>query len=514
MKTMSLLKMIAPFLFFVFVCAGASSQRILYSEPGKDDTRRLNFEIAGKVGGNFLIYKNIRNINRISVYNNEMKELATTEQDYLPDNDRLINVDLFPYNDFCYVIYQYQKKNIVHCMAVKVDGMGKKISDLVELDTTQISFAANNKIYTSITSEDKGRIMIFKINSKNRKLYAITTLLFNEKLELLKKDRLSLKMEERFDHLYEFNLDNDGDFVFTKVHREYADNISEASFLVKYAMADSFATYTIPISECYLDDIQVKTDNYNRRFIFTSFYNKAKRSSIEGLYFLVWDKAARSTLLENKVEFSEELKREARGTSNWKMAFDNFFIRNIIIKKDGGFLLGTESYFTTSRYSSWNRYDYLYRSPWLLSPVDYYYYYPGYYNSYWNRSYWNSGNQAVRHHSENIVVFSFDKNGRTEWSNVISKSQFDDEMDHLISYQLVNTGGQLHFLFNALEKRTQLLNDFSLSGDGTITRNPTLKNLDKGYEFMARYGKQVSAKQIIVPCYYRNYICFAKIEFN
>jgi hypothetical protein len=87
-------------------------------------------------------------------------------------------------------------------------------------------------------------------------------------------------------------------------------------------------------------------------------------------------------------------------------------------------------------------------------------------------------------------------------------------MDHLISYQLVNTGGQLHFLFNALEKRTQLLNDFSLSGDGTITRNPTLKNLDKGYEFMARYGKQVSAKQIIVPCYYRNYICFAKIEFN
>ena len=48
--------------------------------------------------------------------------------------------------------------------------------------------------------------------------------------------------------------------------------------------------------------------------------------------------------------------------------------------------------------------------------------------------------------------------------------------------------------------------------DGQITRNPTLKNLDKGYEFMPKYGKQVSASQMIVPCLYRNIICFAKIE--
>ena len=39
----------------------ATAQKIVYSESEKDDTRRLNFEVAGKVGGNFLIYKNIRN---------------------------------------------------------------------------------------------------------------------------------------------------------------------------------------------------------------------------------------------------------------------------------------------------------------------------------------------------------------------------------------------------------------------------------------------------------------------
>jgi len=59
-----------------------------------------------------------------------------------------------------------------------------------------------------------------------------------------------------------------------------------------------------------------------------------------------------------------------------------------------------------------------------------------------------------------------------------------------------------------------LLNDFSVTPDGQINRNPTLKNLEKGYEFMPKYGKQVSAKQVIMPCIYRNYICFAKLDYN
>ena len=69
----------------------------------------MNFEIIGKVAGNFLIYKNIKSKNYIAVYNNELEQTAKEELDYIPE-DRLINVDFFPYTDFSYMIYQYQKK--------------------------------------------------------------------------------------------------------------------------------------------------------------------------------------------------------------------------------------------------------------------------------------------------------------------------------------------------------------------------------------------------------------------
>jgi hypothetical protein len=498
----------------LILCTGltATAQKILYSEPDKDDTRRLDFEIAGKVGGNFLIYKNNRNKSWIAVLDNEMKQIAKAEQDYVPDNDRMINVDFFPYGDFCYMIYQYQKKNIVYCMASKIDPFGKKIGNVIELDTTQIGFAANNKIYSVMSSEDKSHIVVFKINSKNKRTYLMTTMLLNDKLEMQKESRLAIPMEERNDYLGEFQLDNEGDLVFCKFSRNNNDNINRAVLAIKHAQEDTLVSRELNLEKTWLDEIHIKVDNFNKRYLLTSFFYNERRGNIDGFYFFIWDKVKGTPFFETTSVFSEELRREARGDATIKMAFNDYFIRNIIARRDGGFIIGGESYYTTSRFNSWNRWDYLYGSPYMSSYNNSSYYSP-YYNNFWwaNRS---GSSQAVRYHADNITVLSFNSEGKLEWTNVMGKSQFDDDSDDLLSYQLMNTGGQVHFLFNQQERRNNLLNDYSIGPDGQMVRNPTLKNLDKGYEFMPKYGKQVSARQMIIPCTYRNYICFAKVDYN
>ena len=503
-------RIITGLLFMAYLSAPA--QKIVYSDYDKDDTRRLNFEVAGKIGGNFLIYKNIRNKSWIAVYNNDMQQVAKVEQDYVPDNDKMINTDFFAYGDFCYMIYEFQRKSTVYCNAVKIDGNGQKVGEVVPLDTTHVGLVANNKIYTVLASEDKNRIIVFKINSKNKKNYSITTLLLDNQLGVLKKSRLSMPMEDRDDDfLGEFQLDNDGDLVFTKYNRINSENIGEAAFVVKYAQADSFEVKKLNLEKTFLDEIKIKPDNYNKRYFLTSFYYKERRGNTDGYYFYIWDKQTKQVIMEDTITFNEELRKEAKGSSTIKMAFNNYFIRNIITKRDGGFIIGSEDYYTTSRGNNFNRWNYMYGYPYMR-PMDYYYYSPTYSNYWWN-SRWND-NMNVRYQADNIVVMSFDKSGKREWANVITKEQFDDQTDDLISYQIMNTGGQLHVLFNNLEKRMQLLNDFSISPDGKVNHNPTLKNLDRGYEFMPKYAKQVSAHQIIVPCLYRNFVCFAKIDYN
>jgi hypothetical protein len=470
----------------------------------------MDFEIIGKVSGNFLVYKKIRSQAYVAVYNTDMEQIEKHEQEYLPD-ERLINVDFFPYNDFAYVIYQYQKRNVVYCDAVKIDGNGKKISDPIALDTSHIGFAASNKIYSTVTSEDKSKLMVFKINSRNKSRFVITTLLFDNNLALSKRSSFVMPMTEREDYLDEFNLDNDGDFVFAKFNRNNNETINSTNLIWKKADSDTITNIEVPHNEILLDELHIKVDNANQRYFLTSFYYKQKRGNIEGFYFYVWDKQTQLSTLHNSVVLSDELRKEARGDANMKMAFNDYFIKNVIVKKDGGFIINTESFYTTSRFNSWNRWNYLYGMPY--STYDYYTIYSPYYSTWWWRSrYDNSGN--VRYHADNVTILSFDKDGKLQWSNVIHKEQYDDDSDDHISFQLANTGGQLHYIFNMDEKRTLVLYDFTLSPSGQISHNPTLKNLDRGYEFLPKYGKQVSATQVIIPCFFKNYICFAKIEFN
>ena len=506
--------MLAQKLVFLlsFVCFSivGFSQKIVYSEPDRNDSRRMDFEVIGKIGGNFLIYKDVGNKSYITVYDNEMKEIAKEEHEYLPD-ERMINVDFFPYADFAYAVFQYQKKNIIYCNAVKIDGNGKKSSTVVTLDTSHIGFAANNKIYSAVSSEDKNKLMVFKINSRNRTNYLVTTLLFDNRLTLEKRTSFRISMDDtRDDYLDEFNIDNDGDLVFIKFSRGANDAINKAELIWKPAQADTISTIQIPMEKIYLDELHTKVDNVNKRYFLTSFYYKQKRGNIEGFYFYTWDKKSQTPSLMSAVPLGEELRSEARGDASVKTAFNDYFIRNIIVKRDGGFIIGSESYYTTSRYNNWNRWNYLYGSPY--SSLDYYSYSPMYSSSWWRNQYYND--QSVRHHADNITILSFDNTGKLEWSNVIHKQQFDDGMGAQVSYQIVNTGGQIHFVFNEEEKRVRLLNDYILLPDGQINRNPTLKNLDRGYEFLSKLGKQVSSRQLIIPCYFRNYICFAKVEFN
>ena len=491
--------------FFLITPLLGIGQRITYTEPERDDSRGMAFEIIGKINGNFLVYKNIRATHFICVYDDDMKLVAKNNLTFLPD--KVLNVDFIAYPDFCYMIYQYQRRSILKCMAVKFDSKGQQVGDAKLLDTTFIGFFADNKIYNTINSEDKQKIIVYKIQKKYEK-YTYTTVLLNSNLELIKKSRILMQYEERKNTLSDFYADNEGNFIFAiggkSTNRDF---INSLSLITKDAFSDTFNFHNINIGKGYLDEIKVKVDNINKRYLINSFYYSTKRGDIDGIYTGLWDRNTNSQIIGVVGNFNDTLKREARNQGSYKMAFNNFFIKDVILKKDGGFLLTGEDYYTQSRSNPWNRYDYLYGSP--FNNYDYYYS-PGYYNPYRYRNLYNAN--QTRYYYDNIVVLSINKKGETEWANIIHKSQFDDESDRFMSFHLFNAG-KIHFLFNESERKNRVLNDDTIDADGVITRNPTLKSLDKGYDFMPMYGKQVGARQVIIPCDYRNFICFAKIDY-
>jgi len=495
----------------VALAGEVTAQNIYYSDPDRADPKTLQFELIGKLGGQFLVYKSYRDQHFIYVYDNGMQTLDKVK---LPmENGRLLSTDFLVYPDFAWFFYQYYYKGAIYAAALKIDPSGKPVGNEIVLDSTQRQSLSNSKVYSVINSEDKNQIMVFKINTTNDRRHVLTTCLFNKELSLQKRSVVPVEMPQTNDFLSEFTLFNDGEMACIRASGTSSnDNINKVTVIFKDPLWDALSMGELSVKGIFLDDIRMRADNINKHYVITSFFSKMKRGNIDGLYYAVWDKERHTEVMHASTIFSEELRADARGDGAIKTAFNDFYIKQLVMRRDGGFILAAESVYTSTRGGNLNRWDYLYGSPFRMTN-DYFLwnnpmgFYPWGYNGMFN------SNNFTRFYAENVMVLSFDPAGKLEWSNIVRKSQFDDNKDDMIGFALVNTGNQLHFLFNSYEKRIQILSDQSITSEGQLIRNPTLKNLDRGFEFMPRHAKQVGLRQVLIPCQYRGYICFAKIEF-
>jgi hypothetical protein len=277
---------------------------------------------------------------------------------------------------------------------------------------------------------------------------------------------------------------------------------------------DTLLKHPVVMPKIYLDDIRVKLDNTNKHIIMAAFYSNQKRGNIDGLYSVVWDRNSDTLLTAKTLVFNEELKSNAKSDGPYRAAFNDYFLQAIVVRRNGGFVVVSESAYSSSRGIYNNRWDY-YGNPYWSNSNSYLYgssY--GYGYSYpWMSPYGYGSNQLTRYYADNIAIVAFDSLANKEWASIISKSQYDDNSDNFIGYGTYVTSEKVNFLFNQFSKRTLLLQQQSIEASGKVTPAPTLKELDKGYQFMPRYIKQVSSKEVLIPCQYRNYLCFAKIEF-
>ena len=336
------------------------------------------------------------------------------------------------------------------------------------------------------------------------------TLLFDNEMKLLDKRRYLLPYNDSRDRYDNFSVSNDGGFVFTfSSQLGYRDNSNKLDLLIKNPFKDTLSYYNIDLKERYIDEVKLKIDNRNNRYLINTFYYKKNRGTIEGLFNYVFDNATATSVVSQFIEIQDSLRAEAKPSGQLRFALDNFFIRQVVVKSDGGFILTAEDFTTDTRNNNnFNRYDYLY-NPYSFNTYGNYYYnpYTGFY-----RPLSGFNNQTTRYYYGNILILNISKSGQLLQSNVLPKEQYDDNEQNFMSFSIMTSGKEIHFLYNT-DRKYQVVSDQSVAADGTITRYPTLKSPQKGYEFMPSLSKQVGGSQMIIPCAYRNNICFAKVDF-
>ncbi len=471
----------------VFSASPLSAQKILYSPYDKFDFRSGEFTVVGKVGAKLYVYRGSADGYYLDAYNDAMEKQATVVLDFLPR--RGFGTKFITYPDKIIVLYQATESNRVIQYAALLDGDGRMVKEPVQVDEVKASFLGGRTgLYNYAISHNKQHIVVYGAGSRGAELSARVVWLDAE----LNRTTVSEA---------QYTADNDiafgegivtggGEFLLPAYTpygaRNYADRVWMLSL---NAGANAFASVEMPLNGLFTAGTYMELSLGDDRVYVGGFYSDRKNGNFEGVIYTYYDIAGKAFNEFKSIPFSERM-RNATGERNLKRAFNDFQVRQLIVRNDGGFVLIAEDFFVTTRNSYNQGFGY------------YSWYYP-------------TMSASVREYNYgDVLAVSCSGTGEPEWAEFIRKMQYSQEDGGLFSsYALINTGGSLGFLYNDFNTTRSKIQLASLDANGKVVVKSLTGYNNEDPDWLPKSGKQVSAKEFVVPCLKRNQICFAKVVF-
>ncbi len=500
-------KIIIFCILYLMLAFDSYSQKLTYSPILKKENQNTEFKIIGKNGNDYIVYKNNYRKHYFTFYDESMNVVDDITLESIPQ--KILNIDFLNLNDGIIIIYQYQKNNIVYCDAIKMIENGNKISEPINLDTTYIGYLSDNKIYGTSFSEDKNLILLYKQNSKNGKIN-LATKLFDIQFNLMETSRTSSEYNQRKEEYSDCYVDNEGSYLYSVEKRRKNNNyIENLDVVIKKRGVDTSCKITLPLNDKFIDVSYIKIDNLNKSYIVNAFFYNENKGHVKGLYTAKIPTSNFTNFQASFNPFSETLANSI-SSGNKEFNLDDLVPQQIILKKNGGFVLISESIYTESRTANniWNR---NYYGSYPYSSYDYLPYSPFGYSQFWNNY---NRNDVTRYYNNDILITDIDSSSQMNWTSVLHKSQADINRDDFLSYVLLNSGDELRFLYLDKTNQKEIVLGVGVNSMGDLKKYPTLKSNERGYEFMPKLGKQIGYNQLIVPYLHFNNLGFAKIDFN
>ena len=467
---------------------GVGAQEVIYSPYEKFDLRSGDFSVIGKIGNRIYTYRATQDGFYLDLYNDSMEKTAMVLLDFFPK--KIYETKFVAYADRILTLYQALEGNKVVQYAALLDQNGRLLKGPLHITSERTGILGPTRDYLSSTvSDDKTQIVVYSIEEKGRELQ-FSGVWLDDQLNINHRATTSFKAENDL-MKGEPVVSNDGSLFLPAFTPTGSRNFSDQLWLLMLDKGSRrFRSQEMPLNDLYITSAFIKLDNYNKRVYTSGFYSDKKNGNYEGVIY-AWYEMADSSFQNRRVLAFSERRREATGERNLRRAFNNFQIRQLIVKKDGGFVLISEDYSVNLRTNmpGWGGYYSFYYGPFM--------------------------NQTIREYIYNdIFALSYDGSGNLEWHSFVRKSQYSQEDAGLFSsYALINTGGSLGFLFNDFNTRGSKIQLASMDAQGNVDMHSLAAGTDNDPDWLPRSARQTGLKELVVPCLRRRQLCFAKIVF-
>lgn len=377
-------------------------------------------------------------------FDKDLKKVDELEAEHGRKEDKAYGA-IISFPEKSYILYRNTKVAQNHKLEIHAQELNtKKLALLQETklyeretgDEVRANTAYGFGDYSALQSQDSSKMLLcVDIPNKNKKgatKYGFKV--YNEDLIELWNQEYEFPIQDRFFYLQSPKVDNDGNVyclgrVDTDAFFDKRRGKPTYSYHIYYISPNETQPVDIPIKlkDYFISDAKIEIAN-NGDILCGGFYSKVGSMGLDGVFSLTIDAVTKQikqqslkeisikTIAENNSEFAKKrlMNRQAKGKDQEMYNFD---LKNLILKKEGGFLLIGEQYYITT-YTVTDAKTHTSRTHYV-------------------------------YHYNDIIVFSVSPQGEILWTEKIGKRQVTtDDNGFFSSFALMVHENKLHFLFN------------------------------------------------------------------
>ncbi len=241
--------------------------------------------------------------------------------------------------------------------------------------------------------------------------------------------------------------------------------------------------------ESFYTECEAKQDVHSGNVIMAGLFAHNAGTESEGEYFFLYNPELDSLMVEHYEGYSTEFISLLSGNSPPKKndGFYDFQPKEIIVKRDGGAIFISESESITSE---------------------------SYNNAPFGGFGLSTGFTVNYYHYDEAAVVSFKADGSVEWKQILHKKQATEgDGGYYSSIATMIAPAQLYFIYNDVANGQTTVSDFSTDAVGNLQRNELFSADRRGVNVAVRQAKQISANEIVMPSFKRNYLQYVRVSF-
>ncbi|HMQ06860.1 MAG TPA: hypothetical protein PKC30_06130 [Saprospiraceae bacterium] len=444
------------------------------------------YDILGQVGKNILLFRD-KGINYyINIYDSNLRFIRESELRFPSKRVRIASI--IPRDSTFNVIYNFRERDTSYLM-VNVYDESCFIKDTVLLEKTEDQNYPRFFRYT--ISEDMTKTVLFNVSRDGFLHVIVIENRMNRLLWRSKYDLVDVDMDNQFRKIV---LSNEG-VVFLLFEKENVRGARDRHFanLIGLYQQTVVLQSNIDLTTRVTNDMDMAFNNMTGHIIIVGLSsNKSANEATE--YFFVnktigaFNEFEKPTEISIGAEFITEIYGKLKKK---KQALEDYEIRDIVPRQDGGFILITEMNREFSR-----------RSAFTNAPII-------------RPTIMDGMRGWTDHYNEDIAVFAVRGNQTEHWRKVLYKKQFSqDDQGIYSSFFVFKTPSRLKIIYNDEIKNNNTVSQYIINPIGKFERNSLLSTFYQNLRLRFTSAKQISNQVLLVPSEKNYNLRLVKIDYT